>query len=120
MRAGVSRRVVVVRCVRQLDGCRGWLEVKLGGAVSLDGPGAGMDEAVVMATQQDHVVQRGFAAVDPVLDVVGVAHQGWSGAVREPAVLVASDQRLPDRCGDQALCAADVEDLAIGCRGRPG
>ena len=56
----------------------------------------------------------GGAAVDPVDDVVGVAHRGWSGAAGEGAVPVAQDQGDPDGRGDQPGGAADVEDLAVG------
>src|SRR5680860_1282423 len=52
-----------------------------------------------------------WAAVDPVPDVVGVAHHRWPGAAGEAAVPVAGDQGLPDRGGDQPLGPADVEDL---------
>jgi hypothetical protein len=31
-----------------------------------------VNDAMVMTTQQDHVAQAGCAALDPVLDVVGV------------------------------------------------
>ena len=89
----------------------GWgVEGELGGAGSSDDPGLVVDEAVVVAAEQDHVRQRGGSAVDPVHEVVGVAHDRWPGAVREAAVPVAEDQGLPDRGGDQALGAADVED----------
>ena len=94
----------------------GWWE-ELGvvvGGVEPDLPGGVVDEAVVVAAEQDHVVQAGGAAVGPVLEVVGVAHQGWAGAVGEGAVLVAGDQGSPDGGGDQAVDAADVEDLGVG------
>ena len=68
---------------------------------------------MVLAAEQDEVGQRGRAAVGPVDDVVGVAHRGWSGAAGERAVLVAQDQGDPDRGGDEAVGAADVEDLAV-------
>ena len=87
---------------------------KSAGPVLSDGPGAVVDESVVVAAEQDHVAQGGCAAVDPVLDVVGVAHDRWAGAVREAAVAVAGDEGFPDRGGDQALGAADVEDLGVG------
>ena len=65
----------------------------------------------MVSAEQDQVVQGRVAAVGPVLEVVGVAGHRWSSAVREPAVGVSGDEGLPDGCGDQALGAADVEDL---------
>ena len=53
----------------------------------------------------------------PVDDVVGVAHHRGSGAAGERAVPVAADQGPPQRWGDQAVGAADVEDLAAGAEG---
>ena len=41
-------------------------------------------------------LSRVVAAVDPVGDVVGVAHHRWSGAAGEGAVLVTGDQGVPD------------------------
>src|SRR3954454_3798074 len=73
-----------------------------------------VDDSVVVAAQQGEVVQAGGAAVGPVSEVVGVAHQRWSGAAGEGAVPVADDQGGPERGGDQAVEASDVEDLALG------
>ena len=86
-------------------------EVESSGCGDLDMPGAGVDEAVVVAAEQEHVVGGGGAAVDPVGDVVGVAHDRWAGAVREAAVVVAGDEGFPDGGGGQANLAADVEHL---------
>jgi hypothetical protein len=86
----------------------------LGGSVSSDLPGAGVDEPGVVAAEQDQVVQRGVAAADRVLEVMGVAHHRGPGAAREPAVGVAGDQGLPDGGDDQALRPADVENLGGG------
>ena len=44
--------------------------------------------------------------------MVGVAGDREAAAAGEAAVLVAKDEGLPDRGGDQPLGAADVEDLA--------
>jgi hypothetical protein len=71
-----------------------------------------VDEAVVVPAEQDQVGQGRRAAVGPVLEVVGVAHQGWSGAAGESAVPVADHEGFPDGGGDQTLLASDVEDLA--------
>ena len=67
-----------------------------------------MDESVVVAAEQGEVFQAGRAAVGPVLEVVGVAHEGWAGAAGEGAVWVAGDQGAPEGGGDQAVQAADV------------
>ncbi len=61
--------------------------------------------------------ERGVAAVGPVDDVVGVAHHRGSGAAGEGAVGVPAHQGPPQGGGDQALGAADVEDLAVGAEG---
>ena len=42
-----------------------------------------------------------------------VAREWQAAAAGEPAVPVAQGQRLPDAGGDEALGAADVEDLAV-------
>jgi hypothetical protein len=94
---------------------RGWEE--LGFAVvgvEADLPGGVVDDAVVFAAEQDEVVEGGFAAVGPVDDVVGVAHDWWSGAAGEGAVMVAGHEGSPQGWGDESGGASDVEDLAIG------
>ena len=73
-----------------------------------------MDDPVVMAAQEGEVVELRLTAVDPVEDVVGVAHGRWSGAAGERAVSVADDEGGPDRGGDQAAEPAEVEDLGVG------
>ena len=107
------------------DPVRGWVAglgrgEELGSSVvgvDPDLPGGVVDDSVVVAAQQDHVLQAGFAAVGPVGDVVGVAHDRGPGAAGEGAVGVAADQGPPDRRGDEAVGAADVEDLAAGAEG---
>ena len=64
--------------------------------------------------QEHQVVEAGVAAVGPVDEVVGVAGQRHPVAAREAAVGVAQHEGFPDRSGDQALGAADVEDLVEG------
>ena len=56
--------------------------------------------------------RRGVAAVGPVLKVVGVAGERLALAAGEAAVRVAQHEGFPDRGGDQALRAADVEHFA--------
>ncbi|HET9840764.1 MAG TPA: hypothetical protein VFQ01_02065, partial [Nocardioides sp.] len=68
-----------------------------------------MDDSVVVSAEQDEVLEFGVAAVEPVDDVVGVAHDRWSGAAGERAVGVAQDQGDPDGEGDQSSGSADVE-----------
>lgn len=67
----------------------------------------------MLAAQQHQVVEAGGSAVGPVEDVVGVAGDGEAVAAGEGAVLVAQDEGEPDRGGDQAAGATDVEDLAL-------
>jgi hypothetical protein len=73
-----------------------------------------VDDPVVVPAQQDEVGQARGSVVGPVHDVVGVAHDRWFGAAGERAVPVPADQGPPQRRGDQAVGAADVEDLAAG------
>ena len=79
--------------------------------VDPDLPGGVVDDPVVLPAEQDEVLELGLAAVCPVGDVVGVAHDRGPGAARERAVLVAADDCPPERRGDEAVQAADVEDL---------
>ena len=75
----------------------GWWE-ELGSAVvgiQADLPGGVVDDAVVVAAEQDEVVQGGRPVVGPVHDVVGVAHHRGLGAAGEGAVPVAADQGPP-------------------------
>ena len=44
---------------------------------------------------------------------MGVAGQWHAAAAGEPAVLVSQGEGFPDAGGDEALGAADVEDLAV-------
>jgi len=47
-------------------------------------------------------------------EVVGLTHDRWAGAAGEGAVSVAEHQGDPEGGGDEAVEAADVEDLAAG------
>jgi hypothetical protein len=62
-----------------------------------------------MTTDEHEVVEGGAAVVEPVDDVVGVAHHRGPGAAGERAVDVAADQGPPDRGGDEPVGAPDVE-----------
>src|SRR3954453_12460232 len=83
-------------------------------------PGGVVEDPVVVAADEHEVVQGGGAVVGPVPEVVGVAHDWWSGAGGEGAVVVAGDQGVPDRDGDGAGGAADVEDLTPGAEDNGG
>ena len=67
---------------------------------------------MVVAAEQDGVVEVGGAAVGPVVDVVGVAPARWSVAAGEGAAAVAQHEGASERAGDEAALSADVEDLA--------
>jgi hypothetical protein len=70
--------------------CRVWVGEELGVVVvEADLPGCVVEGAVVVAAQEHEVVEAGGSAGGPVVDVVGVAHQGWAVAAGEGAVVVA-------------------------------
>ena len=48
-----------------------------------------------------------------MVEVVGVAREWHAAAAGEAAVPVAEGEGFPDAGGDEALGAADVEDLAV-------
>jgi hypothetical protein len=50
-----------------------------------------MNHPVVMAAEHHEVPELGVAAIDPVADVVGVAHHRGPVTAREGAVDVASE-----------------------------
>ncbi len=74
---------------------------------------------MVVAAEQHEVVERGDAAVDPVPDVMGVAHHRRAGAAGKGAVGLARHEGSPDRGGDEPAVAADVEDAAVGVEQDP-
>ena len=84
--------------------------------VDPDLPGGVVDDPVVLAAEEDEVVELGLAAVGPVGDVVGVAHRGGSGAAGEGAVLVAADDCPPERRRAAAVQAADDEELTAAAQ----
>jgi hypothetical protein len=81
--------------------------------VESDFPGCVVNDPVMVAAEENKVPEAGLAAVGPVLDVVGVAHDRWSGAAGEGAVPVAQDQGGPDGEGDQASGAAHIQGFAV-------
>jgi len=68
---------------------------------------------VVGPAQECEVVEVGGAAVFPVPDVVSFTPAGEDGAAGCGAVPVAGDERPPQRRGDVAGGAADVDDEAV-------
>jgi hypothetical protein len=76
------------------------------------GPFAVVDESVVVAAEEDAVVEAGFTPVYPVLYVVGEAPAWWPSTAGEGAALVSYDQGSADGGGDEASFPSDVEDLA--------
>ena len=62
-----------------------------------DLPRTAVDKPVVMSTDQQHVANACWPAVNPVDDVMGMTHQRWAGTSGEATVSVPGDQRLPDR-----------------------
>lgn len=100
---------------RLISGCRG----RIGwGSCSLDRRGAAfclVGEAVVAAAEKGEVVEVGFAAVCPVVAVVGVA-PAWRPVTAFPAAAsVADDQSPALGCGDGAGTPPDLEDFCRPC-----
>ena len=77
-----------------------------------DGPVAVVEVGVVAAAEEGEVVDRGDAAADPGLQVVGVALDGRGSA--HDTALVAGVQGAAHSGGDEALGAADVEGFGVG------
>jgi hypothetical protein len=71
-----------------------------------------VDRAVVAATEQGEVVERGRAAVGPVAQMMALAEA--KPAAREAAAPVAVEQSPPQRGGNGAGPAADLEHLLVG------
>ena len=100
--------------MRQVDPVPGGgSKYKLGGAVSLDGPGAGVNDAVVMATQQDHVAQL-------VAPPSTQCSMWWAWHIRGGREQCGNRQcrsratkAFQIAGGDQALRAPDVENLRV-------
>jgi hypothetical protein len=70
---------------------------------------AGVQGAVVVAAEQDHVVQGGGSAVGPVVDVVGVAVGGGAGAAGVDAAAVSDAEGFElGGCGE-SVGSSDVE-----------
>src|SRR5207244_1259281 len=113
-------------CARVSEGGSGLAEVGAVGshdlvdaAFELVGPASLVDEAVVVAAQQDHVVEVGGATVFPFPHMVGLTSVRLSVTTREPTTLVALRERAALRPGGGAFFAADVEDLTVGAGDEP-
>src|SRR5690606_35736721 len=74
-------------------------------------PGGVVDSVVVMAAQEDTVLDVGRASGAPGGPVVGLGPGAGDVAACGATSLVAQEQGLALGCGVQASCSAEVEDL---------
>lgn len=79
-----------------------------------DFPIAVVDQMVVEGTQKAGISHGGFAAVEPVDDVVGFGPLGRAGAVGEDTALVAGVQGTSQCRGNSSLAAANVNYFSAG------
>jgi hypothetical protein len=89
-------------------------------AIAGDGPAGFVGVPVVVAAEQDHVVDVGVAAVGPVPDVVGVAPLGWAVSAAGDVATVAGVEGPPLGGGGEAVGAAQVQGFAGGVEQQPG
>jgi len=75
-----------------------------------------VDDAVVVAAEQNGVGEFSGPAVGPVADVVSVAPAGGSVAAGEGAASVAQDEGSADGAGEQASLPTQVEDLSLAAQ----
>src|SRR5438552_10495754 len=68
-----------------------------------------MHHPMMPAAEQDQVVEVGWAAFDPVREVMSIAPRRRTLATRPLAMLVAHLQRLAHRSPDHSLGATDVD-----------
>src|SRR5260370_13726183 len=73
-----------------------------------------MNEAMVSPTQEACVGEVGFAAIDPVDEVVAIAPVGRTVATGKPAVMVADDERAAQCRRDRAGAATNVDRFGVG------
>ena len=78
----------------------------------------GFDELVMVTAEQGGVVECGAAAGPPGNDVVAFAGGGWFFTAGIATALVAGVEREPERTGDEAVVAADVDGCGWCRRGR--
>ncbi len=88
---------------------RGWSRSVHWSAAERDAPAEPVRDAVVVAADEDEVVEIGPAVVLPVDEVVGVAPRGRCGAARERAAAVAGGERSALSGGGVSVGAAGVE-----------
>src|SRR5712692_3209796 len=79
-----------------------------------------MNEAMVAPTQEAGIPELGLAAICPVDEVMSVAPVGRTVATRKSAVLVADDERAPERRWNGSGAAADIDRLGVGSEQHPG
>src|SRR5262245_53298344 len=103
------------------DPWSGWSEVvgcavgscdvdEAGGGVESDSPSSFVDQDVVVAAGEDHVVDAGFAVVAvPVVHMMCVAPRGGCVAAGPAASAVAGGEGLAYPGWGEAVGAADVE-----------
>src|SRR5437016_9708897 len=72
-------------------------------------PSTLMHHAMVAATEQDQVVKVGRTALDPMHEMMSIAHRGGAFAPRPLAVSVASLQCAAQSSRDDPLRAPDVD-----------
>ena len=76
-------------------------------------PSLVVDHSVVMATQQDGIVQAGLAALGPVFDVMSVCPSRWAPASWESAATVPGQQRFTNRRRYSAVLTPDIKRYAF-------
>ena len=79
----------------------------------LEGEASLVNQAVVGAAEENEVGEVGGAAVEPVVDVVGVQPRSVRAA-GEAAAVVAQGEGAAEPTGDDAGAAADVERGPLG------
>ena len=84
------------------------------------GPGAVVEQGVVVLAEEGGVVDVGFAAVVPGFDVVGFGPGGDGGAVGERAAEVAGEEYFALGGCEEALGAVGVEDGGSVAQGQGG
>ena len=86
----------------------GWGEFWVAVVGDGDLPFVVVQESVVEAADEDAVVEAGFAAIDPMLEMMSVTPFGWPVAAGEGASFVSHDERSSQGARDEAAFAAEV------------
>jgi hypothetical protein len=79
-----------------------------------EGPAGAVGDAVVVSAEQGEVVEVGWAAVLPVVDVVGVAPLWWCVAAWEGAAAVACGEGAALAGGGVAFAVSECQRDAVG------